>query len=825
MVAMALLLLVLFHKSLISGEMLVAGDMFHVTMPWSSEAGNEPIYPADSILLTLPWTSLVTEALDYGDLPLWDTQSLAGHPLLANSQSRVLDPFNALFQVFHFPTAYNLRIILELYSAGVFMYLYLRRALQLERLAALMGGTLYMLSGVLLAWLEWQWFVGAALWLPLVLLFVDRAITTRRRRYSALAGIALAGSILAGTLQMLLAMVFATVGYATVISIVHAPKAARTLEVRRGLGLAAQACLIAAGLAAVQLVPTLELFANAQREYGLMENLGPWLRMAPRSAALSVGLLPGFIHPYWPGTLNSLDFRNLLEWPTFRGNIVEYQGYMGILAIVLAGVALRWSRGPRVRAQLYLALATLVACFLTPLNLWLYNRALFIYAFAVAVLAAVGMNHLLSVLRKKRPFPLVDVIVGKVLAGVVVLGVCVFLVLVRWQDPIRRLAIEYARGRQEQDPVLRPTFEVAFERVWRLYENFLPTSPSVYLPILALTAIAIVFFFARRARLAATWFGLGCITIASAELIFFGLTFNPTTPPQSVYPPTPETQFLREHGGLSRILALERAGQDPYVLPPNMHLPYGLQSVEGGDPLFPKHYGRLVRLIEHGSSGGADRLAGGAHITRAESRLLDMLGVKYIITAPGATPRDPKLRRVLAGSVDIYENPRALPRAFVVPRIEVISNPKALEDRLTSREFDPRAEVLLDAHPSGFRAPTSSADNFAAEVIQYRQERVVVRVPPPGGGILVLTDTHFPGWRAAVNGREAKIHRANLALRAVVLEEGENTVKFVYEPWSFRVGVLISIASAAILLLSSAIISVHRRRRAVEAPPAAAEGA
>ena len=68
------------------------------------------------------------------------------------------------------------------------------------------------------------------------------------------------------------------------------------------------------------------------------------------------------------------------------------------------------------------------------------------------------------------------------------------------------------------------------------------------------------------------------------------------------------------------------------------------------------------------------------------------------------------------------------------------------------------------------------------------------------GGILVLSDTYYPGWRAFVDGVERPILRANHVFRAVVVPTGAREVVFSYEPDSFRYGLLVSVAAAALWL-------------------------
>jgi uncharacterized membrane protein YfhO len=69
-----------------------------------------------------------------------------------------------------------------------------------------------------------------------------------------------------------------------------------------------------------------------------------------------------------------------------------------------------------------------------------------------------------------------------------------------------------------------------------------------------------------------------------------------------------------------------------------------------------------------------------------------------------------------------------------------------------------------------------------------------------GGGYVVLADTYYPGWRAAVDGVPAPIYAANGTFRAVFVEDGSHRVEFDYEPRGVRVGAAVTFASLALVL-------------------------
>jgi uncharacterized membrane protein YfhO len=61
-------------------------------------------------------------------------------------------------------------------------------------------------------------------------------------------------------------------------------------------------------------------------------------------------------------------------------------------------------------------------------------------------------------------------------------------------------------------------------------------------------------------------------------------------------------------------------------------------------------------------------------------------------------------------------------------------------------------------------------------------------VKTPENALFVLNDTYFPGWKAFVNGKRAKIYRADYTFRAIPLNAGTHQVEFIYDPMSFKLG-------------------------------------
>ena len=90
----------------------------------------------------------------------------------------------------------------------------------------------------------------------------------------------------------------------------------------------------------------------------------------------------------------------------------------------------------------------------------------------------------------------------------------------------------------------------------------------------------------------------------------------------------------------------------------------------------------------------------------------------------------------------------------------------------------------------------------AARISRYRPERVEIALHNIGeAGFLVLSDSHYPGWRAEVDGVATPVLLANHVFRAIRIPAGARTALFEYKPLSFRLGGGISLASLLALVV------------------------
>ena len=179
------------------------------------------------------------------------------------------------------------------------------------------------------------------------------------------------------------------------------------------------------------------------------------------------------------------------------------------------------------------------------------------------------------------------------------------------------------------------------------------------------------------------------------------------------------------------------------------------------------------------------------------------------------------------GAVSLFENVRALPRAFLVPPegIEVIPEDGAALERIEQPAFDPALRAVVDAGPVWPEGGTPGPGPSRVTGIRSPSGETSVEVEVASKALLVVSETCYPGWTALVDGRPAPLLRADYIFRGVPLGPGRHTVQFRYAPASFRLGASLTAICAAVLLVLAGLALRAGRRTAEVTPPASPRGA
>lgn len=839
-------IIVLFWRVLFLGETLIDLNTLNNQLPWGYHAGQSN-YPYNRRDLTDTYVTrdyFVAAAYRDGEFPLWNPYTMAGHPIYADGVTRTLSPFLLFYKFFNVPLGYSLARLLELMLAAAFMYVFLV-AIGAGASGSLMGALVFAFSAHSMLHLTGLGWWGGLMWLPLIVLFVDRAIRGSSFLHAMLAGLCLAAQFFCGYLPNQIYYVGAVILY--YLFFAFRARGGKSSRSSRGRLLAMMSATLVIGLsvAATQWVPSLELLSYSNRKI--------------------VGAELGYVYlpPWYAGTLvfpnlfgSSYDTKALTLF-TALGVSHDHILYLGIAALVPLGFCLYWLRktsSKRNGDSLLQASGSAAAA-----------RNHIVFFAALATLSLIIMMTAPLYVPITRYIPVLQVIRVAVRAGVLFLFGSTVLVafgtdlfLQAGSDALRlfaRLArrcaiwvagfvliavtgsylIKFMINTVESGERGR----LAFIRraALALSAQFTPPNLSILIPLIFLIVIALLVWAYVENRLTSRSVLFGMVVLLMVDLFWNSNQFDQTFDRSRVFPGTEITDLLRSlppgrvlvvpSGLETNRSALAGTVAEKIIAPPNTLLPYQIPTVSGKNQQFPRWYREFASLIEPQTNL--------SHVVfdQYRSPFFDVLNVRYVMTHESAAPLDGYDLLATADGVSLYENKNVMPRAFFADQtIEAPSHADALRI-LSGSGFDPHTTVVIEQTASKAAIPKTGmiqARTFTephswlvkemktllapprATIIDDKRGRVAIQTENGTDGLLVLSDNYYPGWRASVDGVPAEVLRANCTMRAISVPAGSHLVSFVFSPAAFFLSLYVSLAAAALTLVVMILGLIKRRR-------------
>ena len=125
---------------------------------------------------------------------------------------------------------------------------------------------------------------------------------------------------------------------------------------------------------------------------------------------------------------------------------------------------------------------------------------------------------------------------------------------------------------------------------------------------------------------------------------------------------------------------------------------------------------------------------------------------------------------------NIYKNKQVLPRTFFVRNLNIAKNNQDAINLLFDYQNDLRSNAVLSDE-----ADIKKEWEFlgaTADIISYKENKVVISTKNKGDGFMVLTDSYYPTWHATIDGKETKIYRTDYNFRGIVVPKGEHKIEF-----------------------------------------------
>jgi len=697
-------------------------------------------------VLGYPFVHLQHESFWQGEFPLWNPYSNCGAPFMAQWGTMTLYPGSLIYLLLPLPWSLGFFSLLHLALGGAGMFALARRWVGGDFPAAL-AGMAWVFCGTTFSCLMWPNYAVALGWMPWVVLLVERSWREGGRTL-VMASFAATMQLLSGVPEIVL-LTWLLLGCLLVTEFWRKP-ASRWAAARRFSVL----LLLVAGLAAVQLLPFLDLLAQSQRDSSFATSKWPM-----PSWGLANVLVPLF---HW---------RETTQGPFMQpgqGFLGSY--YPGAIVVVLALCALRFARERRVWILALLAVVSfLMACgengFLYPLARKLIPflgvarypiKFVLLAAFALPLLAAFAARQLETA--NFRTFLL--------LAGGAALSIMAGLVWLSWAHPWQSATL--------------PASENALLSQWE-WRHVLPNAAgrACWL-VIAIGALSVV----PRIR-TIRWRGVAQGAVMAA-LVVDAITHVP-----SQNPTVDVSKFDRDLWQAEAHVELPRWGAGRVLISPgaeerllysnvpdvgtdflgkrlalwsNLNLLENAPKVNGSSTLQLREQMEVQSLVYSGSN-------------KFDHGLIEMLGVTLF-----SPPSNPTEWRPVTNSCPLVS----------CGQVPVFANPAETLRDLAGPDFNPHEQVYLRPED---RTRVSATNRVRVEILATRLSMRVVEadVAADSPALVVVAQSYCAGWRATIDGKDAPLLRANHAFQALEVPAGRHQVRLAYRDRGFLSGSLISL--------------------------------
>lgn len=695
----------------------------------------------DGLLYFYPIMSVVLEQYKNGVLPLWNSYMFSGFPLMASSQNGVFYPLYIIPMLLFPPhLAYNIDIVLHIALAGFFTFLYSKK-IGIKAFPSFTAGLIFAFLGYLMSHIEHLSVLHTAVWLPLILYFFEDLRLKATLRGALLASLPVAMQIFAGHPQIY----FYTYIIIFLFVLFHSFYMPGVIRVRF-------ICLSIAALA-------LGLVMGSPQFYATYE-------------LSSFGVRPGLNYGVFSEYSFPVEGIPGLLFPLLYGK----EGYVGVLTILLALVTVLRGRKSDIHVRFWglIAVVTLVLALgdsIRPLHKIMFHvpvyksfrgvsKHLFEFGFALSVLSALGMSFIES---KKGEKYLVSLLLIMFTA----------------------VAISF----------------ISFLLFGKL------TLYGAYMPLAAMSFCLVCLFVLKKTRRYRLFRYLFVAVVLLEILSLRSTEWSTELPPASEINNYGSNVFGFIGDGRDRTAFFTKG----VIIPLAMR--YGVNMISGYDPLVLKDYCKLISL------GGVGGLSSKWRELTANNVILSMLNTRYLFipseetfveTLKGVGWDGAGLKPVTKGLLEtggykplykkifnayglsIYENINYMPRAFSVAELLALGSVEEIKAEFYLLRANPRLRAFVSSKDLE-EIGTGRFSQGKVKILKYRHNKAVLKTVFKDRGFVILADQYYPGWKAFVDGKPAKIYKTNGVMRGVVVPEGIYELTFEYSPTKIYVLMAVSI--------------------------------
>lgn len=714
------------------------------------------------------WRQFGADTLRQGHLALWNPHYLGGSPFLGNFESALLYPSHLLYLMLPLSLALDLDLVMHVFLAGAFTYLWARHR-GLSPTASFLSGATFMWGGAFYLHLYAGHLPNLTVmaWAPLVFLALDGLLERISLSWVLLGMAAVTFQVLGGHPQY----TYFTAIMASIYLLLNLPSKTSKLSLLVAfLSFYAGAFL----LSAAQLWPGLEALSECSRNLSMDIASAKAFSFPPENILTLI--LPGFFGdltrgPYWG-----------------RWYLWEVSLFMGLVPFLFALWGSRGQKGSFTRrAWVMVAIAFVLSLgAFTPLFGLLYRwmpgfggirgtcKFDFVVALFLALLAGMGLDRW----RKEKRF------IPSAFYTVLSIGALLFIAeIILLISMEQGLDGAWAKGFSSLTWLSKT---IAAMDPGPRSDYILSAGHHVAASLLSGGMVCVLMVFLLLFQRSA-YIGPFAVILALAELFIFARGNRPTFPMGDLQKKFDQVrQVYRQDPGDYRIFGTGSAA-----------LASRAYDIWEDEPMVMARYGRFVCA----SQGiPEDRLFSTSPLFTKFGKIYRLLRLKYLASWD-------------AGEIRLYSMPfKPLPRMFLVGDWELAPRAEEALAKLLAPGFEPSQKVLLEREPQPI-----PGKGLAQGKVQWKEldsDKVEISAELPKPEILLVTDNYAKGWRvepyADSVSQGYQVMPADHFLRAIPLGAGKHHFLLRYRPWSFEVGKWVSVLSC---LLFGAVFLFWRRSK------------
>lgn len=704
-----------------------------------------------------------SQAWHSGTIPLWTPYIFNGFPQIADLQVALFYPINLIISFFGVftPELMQYQLIFHYFLAGFFAFLFTRH-LSKNFIFSLGGGLIYAFSGFMVGHGSHVGMQNTAVWLPLIFLFLMRALEEnlsplyKKARDAIFCGFFLGIAILAGHFQMALYTAFA-VGFYFAFDFIWAlvlrikqrergkiepleldrakqyflPKVLpqKPDSLRKKIAVIAIIYIMAILISFIQLFPTFELTKQSQRAEISLE--------MSQTESLN------------PDSLKSLfnyNYNNVAHGGQYTGPWDRTQNYLFItvsaIFLALCGTILGISKKESRKITIF-----------------------FMILSAISLIYSLGQyGFLQKYFYQFIPF------FDKIRAPSNMMLIFYFAI------------IGLAAIASKKTNVMREKIFASPD----MKNGALFSSSKIFLNKMSILLL-------NSSNIIAKLFWIIILLIISAEI------FNAVLPNELLYARKKSSDILQKPWIAQNIRqeyeALDEIDKFKVFKIPefsdNSTQMRQIYAFDGYNPLALARYGNFVDAMVKNAN------------------LVDLAGIKYL-PCQFIPERAENLGKV--GNLCINKN--YLPRAFFVDNFIMADNEKDALLRLNSAKVNLRQTVILEEN---LHTPISAE-------VQPRQNIEITDAKPGfwklatknnSDSLLVFSQTHYPGWTAKINNLDAKIYQADYLFQAIFVPAGDNKIILQFESRPLKIGAILTIIGLIIIFITIIFVIFEKKLKLI----------